>query len=381
MISRSLKQKKTGTRTAFIHIGTEKTGTSSIQKFMLDNQKELMRNGLLYPIDCGFLSNFKLIWYATKNVDSHPLKSPQDISDPVTRSRWVNTFEQKHQRVVSKFQSANPAGSVVAYSSEHLQSRLVNQAELEKLKAFLSPMYDKMKIVVYLRRQDKLAVSAYSTLLRAGHTQPFKLPPANRLSHYFSYARLIGLWSDVFGKENMEIKIYERSQMLNGDIVDDFGELVGYDANGSDYKRISASNTSLAYTAQVALFRLNNIIARNKRDADPCWEKLRAIFVTHIENISDEYSKDLLNRESAIQFYDIFKDDNDAIVNEYGLGSGFNEDFSKYPEVLPKNLDDSARDEIARSIIAEFLESHADRIHHHHKICLSNEISSLQVAS
>lgn len=393
MIFRATKKIKAAPRVAYIHIGTEKTGTSSVQKFMLDNQRELSTNGLLYPIDCGYLSNFRLIWYATRNVDSHPMNNSVDLSDPIKRARWANRFEKKHKKEIKKFQAKHSSGSTVVYSSEHLQSRLVHPAELEKLRDFLQPLYDEIRVIVYLRRQDQLAISGYSTILRAGHTLPFELPAANRLSHYYSYVRLLDLWSSVFGQDNMIVRLYERSQLVEQDVVDDFGSIVGFQPDALDYSRISASNTSLSFSAQLALFKLNNIIAENLRLHPTIltknssqsmigdWDALRKRFVTHVECIKDQHKADVINRQQAEEFYSIFKKDNDQIVESYGLPKGFDENFSKYPEKLNITVDDSEKESIACQIISSFLQAHEREIHPSLRQCLSDEVAPLQVAS
>lgn len=363
---------------AYIHIGTEKTGTSSVQKFMLDNEKALKRRGVLYPLECGYLSNFQLLWYATDNPNSHAIPCPKDLTDPDIRRQWESEFTARHQRKVLGFQAKHPSRSTVVYSSEHLQSRLIDEAPIERLKNLLEPMYDDFRIIVYLRRQDQLAVSGYSTLLRGGHTQPFTIPKANRTSHYYNYVRLLELWSNVFGKEKIIVKLYERSHLKNGDIVDDFGDLVGFDPNQDVYTRVSASNTSLSLSAQVALFRLNDIIARDESKSRHNWDKLREQFVIHIEKIQDNYSTDLMDRQSAIDFYNIFKADNDSIVRDFNIPVGFSEDFSKYPTTLPAPMPSAEQSELSRSIISDFLASPPKRLDPAQAECIHNELNPLR---
>ena len=47
-----------------LHIGTEKTGTTSIQKFLATNRTLLKANGVLYPLSPGKVNHIGLEAYA-----------------------------------------------------------------------------------------------------------------------------------------------------------------------------------------------------------------------------------------------------------------------------------------------------------------------------
>ena len=48
---------------AILHIGTEKTGTTSIQKFLFQNRRKLLSSGTLFPESAGYISNQRLVVY------------------------------------------------------------------------------------------------------------------------------------------------------------------------------------------------------------------------------------------------------------------------------------------------------------------------------
>lgn len=43
--------------TAYVHIGTEKTGSTSIQFFLYSNRRLLQRQNMIYPISIGNYSS------------------------------------------------------------------------------------------------------------------------------------------------------------------------------------------------------------------------------------------------------------------------------------------------------------------------------------
>ena len=60
--------------------------------------------------------------------------------------------------------------SHVVMSNEHCSSRLRDPAQVEYLRTFLSEFFDRIRILVYIRRQDDFLVSTYSTMVKTGRT-------------------------------------------------------------------------------------------------------------------------------------------------------------------------------------------------------------------
>ena len=67
---------------AIIHIGTEKTGTTTIQEFLHLNRSKLANQGVAYLQSPGLRNNRKLVTYCMKNnkVDNH-VKNLAILSD------------------------------------------------------------------------------------------------------------------------------------------------------------------------------------------------------------------------------------------------------------------------------------------------------------
>ncbi|MEJ2523509.1 MAG: hypothetical protein P8080_11660, partial [Gammaproteobacteria bacterium] len=68
---------------------------------------------------------------------------------------------------------------------------------------FLQPLFEEVRVRVYLRRQDELALSFYSQKLRAGFIPPSIMPLANLKrprQPYFDFDALLSRWAAVFGE-------------------------------------------------------------------------------------------------------------------------------------------------------------------------------------
>ncbi len=336
-------------RIAWVHIGCEKTGTSSIQKFLLENQKILALEGLYFPIECGLLSNHRLHWIIDDDPNLHPFayhhESGMGNSLEIERSKFTN----EHYEKVNTFQTSHRQESHVVYSSEHLHSRVYNTSTIQALKDWLLPLYDDIKIVVYLRRQDKLALSAYSTHLRGGTTEAFRFPQADIESPYFGYRKLVNQWASVFGKSNVLIKHFEKKQLHKESIVDDFGRIMDFDFSDSIYDLPVNSNTSLSHAAKYCLIQINRKIAKHDTCSETSarWQPVKDEFIKFVESTNVKTSdKDthLATRTDAKDFYNRFTEDNAQLFSEYQLDWDFSDDFTMYSESNQTVLNDLLKD-------------------------------------
>ncbi len=126
---------------------------------------------------------------------------------------------------------------------------------IQELKELLSPHFSTIKIISYLRRQDQLAVSHFQESAKPrkkpavqlyGHS-PTALPATSDLQfRYMDYDTRIGAWADVFGDEAMVLRVYDRSLLKNGDVVDDFLDILGVDKTG--FVATHDKNVSMGFT-------------------------------------------------------------------------------------------------------------------------------------
>jgi len=121
----------------------------------------------------------------------------------------------------------------VIYSSEFCHSRLIENAHVAKLAALLQRHFASVRVLVYLRRQDEMACSGYSILLRSGDTGLEILPnvpdaaaAANFRdliwSYYFDYEVLLDRYARAFGRHCIEPHIFAPNRLADGNLVSDF---------------------------------------------------------------------------------------------------------------------------------------------------------------
>lgn len=58
---------------AILHIGTEKTGSTAIQNYLLHNSAEhIEHHGILFPYKtCGLISNFRLVLFTNSVLNEN----------------------------------------------------------------------------------------------------------------------------------------------------------------------------------------------------------------------------------------------------------------------------------------------------------------------
>ena len=236
-------------KTVHLHIGLERTGTTSLQRYCARNVSRLLRDGLLYPTRSAAFAHNN---HAPLAASYLPADRPVDH-----HLRGDDT-----RRVVDALRAEIDASRAptILLSSEHLSSRL-RGPQVEALARDLAP-YD-CKVLVSLREHFDLLSSSYATHVRSGSTQTFEdytamvCAPGNT---YLRYAETLGTWEAAFGRENIEVIGYAKDEDSIGAVLGRVG------VRGPSGRRTLVCNQSLDRASTEAL-RMINVALRSRRDA------------------------------------------------------------------------------------------------------------------
>ncbi len=210
-----------------LHIGTDKTGTTSIQEFLHFNRQRLARRGILFTRSCGEINNHFLA------VGAYDLSQRDDLTANLSL-RTNHDLEVYQQLLQARLRRELREASTprVIFSSEHLQSRLKLPTQVERLRQFLADAgIRKTRVVVYLRDPVDLAFSLHSTSVKGGHagTGPCRPDSDDSTGYDPAYFRnvcdhraTIERWGGVFGLENIIPRLFRRDQFVGGDLLRDF---------------------------------------------------------------------------------------------------------------------------------------------------------------
>ncbi|MFT4711171.1 MAG: hypothetical protein ACJAZ8_000136 [Planctomycetota bacterium] len=219
-----------------LHIGYGKTGTTAIQGALAANRGLLAENGIHYPK-----------WHDFVERDNH-----NGIAKCLTYQHHAHFldgfFRELHQvsaetLVLSgetlaiypeRGTQARPQVSMIDGSVFQRGYRADPDWQLKKrdligqLKGLL-PDADEVRVVVFLRRQDRWIESIYNEDVKGGYTNL----PFHEFGEYYKnclhYDQQIGLWADAFGAENIDVRVYEKQQLGPGVVHQFFeaGQLAG----------------------------------------------------------------------------------------------------------------------------------------------------------
>ncbi|MBN8999498.1 MAG: hypothetical protein J0H54_08890, partial [Rhizobiales bacterium] len=236
----------------YLHIGIEKTGTTSLQAFLRENHFALQQRGLDY-VGRDDSPYFEGIAHGPLAACLLP-QAPEFVS------------AAKHAPadgvLAALRRDIDAAGSAVVLSSEHFSSRIREVEPVRRLAAALAG--HEVRIVCYVRRQDDLALAGYTTAVRAGRRDPFDAREALLGGWYYDLRRMLALWAGVFGRESMIVRKYRTDR--DWDVRRDFLDVVGIEPT-PDLVFGQAQNVSLD-AMQVELLRIVNAALPSRTDSD-----------------------------------------------------------------------------------------------------------------
>lgn len=315
-----------------LHIGTEKTGTTSIQRFFADNRPILAQHGILYPIVPGRANHMRLAAYASNDDAQLRFRKHLGIGAGELFKNFRDSFADELRSEVLESGCER-----VVLSNEHCHSRLIEREEIERLKELLERFAKRIRIVVYFRRQDKLAVSHYCTLIKVGAIPERILPElaageyfGSKVPYYYDHWAVYNNWVSVFGAENVKVRLFESEQLKNLDVVQDFLQAAGFEWD-KRFVLPPVMNESLKAEALAFQLQLNKLARKETRFARDRIEGERIV-----QFLEREYAGKgpLPSRSEAIAFFEHFQVGNLQLKNACfpALDRLFSEDFSMYPE-------------------------------------------------
>jgi len=211
--------------TIWLHIGLVKTGTTTLQSFLAENSEALLEQGLDYPTPRIGGPPGTTHYNLALELRRHPRFKPGGAT-------WQQIIDRAHE---------NPDRSMVisAESFQHLASHPEMIEDLAKrLRGF------ETRVICYLRSPADLAESWYIQKCKTGHTRTSLELFLERTRDELRFTRLLDPW-EVFGRDRIVVRMFERAQMVNGDLIDDFLHVIGAKTRDSGlYREIERHNES-----------------------------------------------------------------------------------------------------------------------------------------
>ena len=191
----------------FLHIGTMKTGTTSIQQVFDLRRAELLAQHAYYPLSPGARAHELLTYAATEGRRGPPDTDPfwKGMDRQARLAAFRTDFDKEMREIPARV-------TKIIISDERFSFYLRTREEIAALKAMLTPYFENFTIIAYLRRQDSFLASRYSEQLRVGAVgEPDNRRELARLLDY-DYQSLLDNWASVFGEKAIKPRLYERGE-------------------------------------------------------------------------------------------------------------------------------------------------------------------------
>ncbi|HEG4692280.1 TPA: hypothetical protein SD903_000708 [Campylobacter jejuni] len=204
--------------TCYLHIGTVKTGTTTIQNFLENNREFLKQQGYYYPHFYSNLCSYKLP------------KIFKVVQEDVYYNACVakTEYEQKSELERLKNEIINSKLNTVILSSECIHEFSFEIHELQKLKNALHNIgFKKIYIIIYIRNPFDLMVSFYNTELLLNRKERYSLfedinKSINYGLHIANHKKTLQNYIQVFKKNNLIVRIFEQDEFYNQNLLKDF---------------------------------------------------------------------------------------------------------------------------------------------------------------
>lgn len=240
-----------------IHIGGDKTGTSSIQRTFVSSAAALAANHFHYPaagrtIGGTTYSRQIGLRFAMSPFEQRAkgMQSMLGLIDADDRRRYRKEFESRFDAEIS----ALPDDATVLISDEAL-FLFADRQTVENCAAFLDRRFSEVSVVCYLRRPDALMPSRYSHHVKTGGTLPLADYVKKRAGKNL-YFPILKMWSDAFGRDRITIRPFDLQRLVDGDVVSDFCGLIDLDVNKLS---VVTTNRSLTPLGSSLLRQINLI--------------------------------------------------------------------------------------------------------------------------
>ena len=206
-----------------IHIGLRKSGSSSLQYFLSENEEALRRMGVEYP---RLGRSGRLTQTAHRNLQCE-LRGRRALFDPT-----LGTLKD-----VADYWRRAKAQTLILSCEGFEECR---PEEAERLKT-LARDGESFRIVLIVRDLVSLMPSSYSQKIKSGinHFDFDTFFERRMKESRVDYFQTAQNWASAFGWESLRIRVLEPQHLRNGDLIDDFLALADIDPDCPDARSLA----------------------------------------------------------------------------------------------------------------------------------------------
>jgi glycosyltransferase involved in cell wall biosynthesis len=320
-------------RTAVIHVGTDKTGSTALQTSM-----DAMRNAFLRRRKVAYLPR-PVHHMLGSHFSAEPERLEFNVAEGFSSRSAIRERDRAYLTDVERFLQTAGECETLFLSFEGFYS--LAEETLDSLVAWASSHAESVTALMYVRQPHSYAVSALSQRVFSGQAAT-ATKPLRRVN----ISRVLTRLEHAFGQGRVLVRAYEASQLIGGDIVSDCLHAIGAeDIIGTpDYVRGGQINTQMSREAATFGKALMTALTEGgaKLPDRTSWRKCRDLIAAMPGH------RITLTPKQAAELSDATQSDLSLLKAAYGIE--FQEPASKYVEDSDLSAETAMITEIAKVV-------------------------------
>lgn len=327
-------------KTLHIHVGMAKTATTSLQFFCKENAGVLAEKGFCYPV-----FPFSYPGIAPGHNGRFLLEAPENEEEQKSREEGKGNFAEGMRIVNELFLTYDDI--IVSDESIWRAIDIENKNLLNVMRREAEQGGFQIHIIVYLRRQDKYFLSHWNQQTKRLTMEETFEEYENRVSRIrLDYYAKLQRIAEVFGKENITVRRFEKESFKGGSIYSDFLSI--FDLELTDEYQISQAvrNTGLAGNMHEIKRVLNGLPQMNDRKQH---RYMLDILQECSKTSGEKYPNEMWSKDEIAAFLEEYQPGNRKVAEEYLHEPGselFDDtiaDLPKWEKENPYMMDDLIR--------------------------------------
>jgi len=258
-----------------LHIGAPKTGTSSIQRSLRQNRHALADRGVHVPYYIGgsnhvflpllvsrphFTKDLLRRLVATKEFEHYRMLLAPECRDFDNEAMGAEAVRRLRSIMRDELESIAAVEPSCLMSSEFL-FELRTEEEVDALATLLKPLFEKIRIVLYVRLQHKHAASEVSQKIISGQHDLTRI--LNLDIKRYNYHAIATRWANAFGRQSVLVTEFSSGESSRSDVFTEFMLSIGMSMDGLQPGR--RDNPSMDVVKLSLLARFNRVLAQSER--------------------------------------------------------------------------------------------------------------------
>ncbi len=292
-------------RTLYLHAGTGKAGTTSIQ-YELGQLQDAALDVL--PVKAFGFPNATRLAAACGGDAARAYFVNQ--YNRMTADQFVRNANDIWDRAKTEVSKTDTRAFVA--SSEFLCA-LVRGQDIDRLKLNLDAMFNRVEVILYLRDQTEFLRSLWAQQVkgpsRSTETLARFMSDLERRRLYWDYAALLKDWVRVFGQDSVSATVFNPAALHGGDVVHDFFHKIGLGHVPIHPDQEKMKNVSPSMD-ELEKIRLENLKRKNPEFADADTgadaeapmspDAYKAIVLQHVSDGNRWINEAVLRGQSAV---------------------------------------------------------------------------------